>query len=409
MSTPKCFITRVFTSGFLMVGFAVALLICSVYGITTTIMHTAISVSQTYEVISAIENLRAGLVDAETGERGYVITGETSYFPVYFDTLQRIQWETDLIDALIADNPSQRALFSKLKRLIAYRLKTIRIIVETRQAGSIDDARELVSINEDKLEMGRIQDVLNRMEEEENTQLNTRIDARNTAYRHFWWTLGAFIATVSAVGFWQYTRIKRIMRLDEHARQRIRRLAEHDPLTGLPNRRLLQAKLDLALAYATRSGKMVGVMFIDLDGFKAVNDKLGHQAGDELLKKVAQRLRQGTRISDLVARLGGDEFVVVLSELEQPGDVSHLAKKLIDMVSSPFSIAGSSVCISASIGISMFPANGNTGAELLGNADDAVYRAKESGKKQYQFAARIEETGHVSNSSCQISTSPNAA
>jgi len=225
------------------------------------------------------------------------------------------------------------------------------------------------------------------MEDEENTQLNVRLKARDVAYQEFWWSFFALIVTMSASTAWQYLQVRRIMQLEAEAKRRIRHMAEHDPLTELPNRRQLQEKLDTAIAYANRSGKKVAVMFIDLDGFKSINDTLGHQAGDELLKVVAQRLRQATRSNDLVARLGGDEFVVVLSELDQLVDATRLAAKLNHLISQPIPVAGTQARISTSIGISLFPVNGKSGAELLGKADDAVYLAKAAGKNQFQWAA----------------------
>lgn len=386
MSQRKWSITRVFIYGLAFAGFAAILLVWSIYHITNTIMRTATSVSQGYEVISSIKNLQSHLVDAETGERGYVITGDPGYFPTYRDTLQKIQWDEDLIAALTAGSPTQKARYAALQRLIAYRLKTIQMIVETRKAGGIDAAHQLVSIDEDKLEMDRIRVVLNQMEEEENSQLNIRIRDRDLAYQQFWWNFGALILTMGASAAWQYLQVRRVMQLETRAKQQIRHLAEHDPLTDLPNRRQLQSKLEMSIAFAKRSGKMVAVMFIDLDGFKAVNDSMGHQTGDDLLKEVAQRLRQGTRSSDLVARLGGDEFVVVLSELDSPEDATLLASKLNELIARPISIGGKNVRISTSIGISIYPTNGRSGEELLGKADDAVYQAKAGGKNQYQVA-----------------------
>lgn len=386
MPQRKWSITRVFVYGLAFAGFAAILLVWSIYHITNTIMRTATSVSQGYEVISSIKNLQSHLVDAETGERGYVITGDPGYFPTYRDTLQKIQWDEDLIAALTAGSPTQKARYAALQGLIAYRLKTIQMIVETRKAGGVDAAHQLVSINEDKLEMDRIRVVLNQMEEEENSQLNIRIRDRDLAYQQFWWNFGALILTMAASAAWQYLQVRRVMQLETRAKQQIRHLAEHDPLTDLPNRRQLQSKLEMSIAFAKRSGKMVAVMFIDLDGFKAVNDSMGHQTGDDLLKEVAQRLRQGTRSSDLVARLGGDEFVVVLSELDSPEDATLLASKLNELIARPISIGGKNIRISTSIGISIYPTNGRSGEELLGKADDAVYQAKAGGKNQYQVA-----------------------
>jgi diguanylate cyclase (GGDEF)-like protein len=260
------------------------------------------------------------------------------------------------------------------------------MVMETRKAGGVDASHLLVSPTEDKLEMDRILLVLNKMEEEENDELNLRIHARELAYSEFWWNVGALIIILAASSIWQYLQVRRIMHLEAQAKQRIRHMAEHDPLTDLPNRRQLQSKLDLAIAFSKRSGKKVAVMFIDLDGFKAINDTMGHQAGDCLLKEVATRLRHGTRDSDLVARLGGDEFVVVLSDIDHREDATTLAGKLNELIARPMSIDGQIVRISTSIGISIFPENGKSGEELLGKADDAVYQAKAGGKNQYQLA-----------------------
>lgn len=379
-------IIKVLIAGFIVAGIAATLLVWSIYAVTKTVMSTATSVSQTYEVISAVERLQRYLMDAETGERGYVITGEPGNISAYLEALQKIQWESDFLTALTADNPVQKTQLSELRRLIAYRLKTIQIIVDTRKAGSIDAAHELVSIKEDKLEMDGIKAVLARMENEENAQLNKRLDARNIAYRHFWWTFFALIAALFVGAVTQFKQVRRIIHLEMQAEQQIRHLAEHDPLTDLPNRRLLQTNLDLALAFARRSGKMLAVMFVDLDDFKAVNDKFGHQAGDDALIAIAQRLREGTRSNDLVARLGGDEFVVVLADLDQPESATRIAHTLTDMISKPIEVAGTSVCISASIGISLYPDNGQSSEQLLGKADDAAYLAKSAGKNQYRWA-----------------------
>lgn len=392
MLQRKNSIPRMLIYGFALASIAAIFLVWSIYRVTATIMLTATSVSQAYEVISSIKNLQLHLIDAETGERGYVITGDFGYFPIYRDTLQKIQWENDLISALTADNPVQKAHYAKLQQLIAYRLKTIQMIVETRKAGGVDAAHQLVSLDEDKLEMDRIRTVLNQMEEEENRQLNIRIDARDTAYRHFWWSFIALIVALAIGAAWQYMQARRVMLLESQAKQQIRHMAEHDPLTNLPNRRQLQSKLELAIAFAKRSGKMVAVMFIDLDGFKAVNDTMGHQIGDDLLKEVAQRLRHATRSSDLVARFGGDEFIVVLSELDRPDDAAFLAGKLNEVIAKPISIAGKNILISTSIGISIYPDDGLTGEALLGKADDAVYQAKEGGKNQYRMAAPCQRT-----------------
>lgn len=166
---------------------------------------------------------------------------------------------------------------------------------------------------------------------------------------------------------------------------RMQFLAHHDALTRLPNRATLIDRLQFTLASAKRQERILGVLFIDLDNFKTINDSLGHYAGDELLKRVAQRLQANLRASDLVGRLGGDEFVVVLSELATPEDIAPAAEKLSEALIEPFSVEGQVFSVSVSIGISVFPKDGDTADKLIRNADAAMYLAKERGRSNFQF------------------------
>lgn len=171
----------------------------------------------------------------------------------------------------------------------------------------------------------------------------------------------------------------------KEAEARIQFLAHHDTLTQLPNRLMMMDRLEHMLATAKRHAKMVGVLFIDLDNFKTVNDSLGHHAGDELLKRVASRIQSCLRAADMVARLGGDEFLVVVSDLAMAEDVVPVAEKLLQAVSETFSIEGHLIQVSPSIGISVFPRDGQDRDALIKNADAAMYHAKESGRNNFQF------------------------
>ena len=166
---------------------------------------------------------------------------------------------------------------------------------------------------------------------------------------------------------------------------RLQFLAHHDPLTGLPNRIQFQERCDEALMRAARHNSKVAVMFVDLDHFKTVNDSLGHGHGDELLRNVATRLEECTRKTDTVARLGGDEFTILLGEVADSGDIAFIAKKIADRLSASFMIAGHEVYVSASVGISCYPEDGQSAAALIKNADAAMYAAKEQGRNNYQF------------------------
>jgi diguanylate cyclase (GGDEF)-like protein/PAS domain S-box-containing protein len=164
--------------------------------------------------------------------------------------------------------------------------------------------------------------------------------------------------------------------------------AQHDTLTDLPNRLLFMELLNLELAQARRYGKKLALLFLDLNDFKQVNDTLGHSCGDHLLQEVARRLRAGIRESDTVARLGGDEFTVLMPDITRKNDVNIVLKKVLQIFETPFILDSCAVNSSASIGVSIFPNNGDCCEELMKKADIAMYAAKESGSNSYQFYKR---------------------
>ncbi|HEY8608598.1 MAG TPA: EAL domain-containing protein [Noviherbaspirillum sp.] len=161
--------------------------------------------------------------------------------------------------------------------------------------------------------------------------------------------------------------------------------ANFDTLTGLANRSLFRDRLDHEIALSRRSGQPMALFFIDLDRFKEVNDLLGHDAGDELLRQAAGRIRDCVRKSDMAARLGGDEFTVILTALETPAQVSRIAQKILHALALPFLLDGKEVTISASIGITLFPADAAETGHLVRNADQAMYAAKQAGRNQFRF------------------------
>ena len=161
--------------------------------------------------------------------------------------------------------------------------------------------------------------------------------------------------------------------------------AQHDFLTGLPNRMLLNDRINQAIALAPRHMKKVAVLFLDLDGFKHINDSLGHPIGDKLLQSIAKRLVDCVRGSDTVSRQGGDEFVVLLSEVEQAEDAAITARRMLQAVAEAHSIDQHDLHVTTSIGISVYPDDGLDAETLIKNADTAMYQAKENGRQSYQF------------------------
>jgi len=171
----------------------------------------------------------------------------------------------------------------------------------------------------------------------------------------------------------------------KNSQAQLEHLAHHDPLTGLPNRLLLCARIEHAIDRALRRNEQVAVLFLDLDRFKHINDSLGHSVGDAMLRQVAARLLRLVRRDDTVARLGGDEFTVVMESLKEAADAALLAEKLIRALTDPFLCDGHELFIGVSIGISVFPLDGGTVERLLSNADSAMYRAKEEGRNVYRY------------------------
>ncbi len=171
----------------------------------------------------------------------------------------------------------------------------------------------------------------------------------------------------------------------KHTEGMIRNMAYHDALTGLPNRVLLSDRLEMALAQAQRGQSMLAILFLDFDHFKEINDTLGHAVGDQLLKGVGDRLKKCLRNQDTVARLGGDEFILLLPEINSPEDAGNLANKLLDVVRAPFRINDEDIRISFSIGVALYPRDGESSKTLMKNADEALYLAKRKGKNCFQF------------------------
>ena len=176
----------------------------------------------------------------------------------------------------------------------------------------------------------------------------------------------------------------RLLEQLEESKRLQRHLAYHDALTILPNRHLLHDRLQQALAQSKRSGKLAALLFLDLDGFKRINDTLGHGIGDLLLKSVAKRLKTTVRQVDTVARLGGDEFTIVLLEINHAQDAKDVAQKILKVISQPYKIEEHELFVTASVGISIYPDDGSDIESLIRKADIAMYRAKGQGKNNYQ-------------------------
>jgi len=253
-------------------------------------------------------------------------------------------------------------------------------------------------VHDDDIEQAIYAFTERRSDDRATSNVEIRLKCKNNRYRHF--DSRHIVAMLSAMGIYDYrqeeqsSQAKRFMGTYGVARDITeRKIAEetisfqalHDQLTHLPNRRLFKDRLELSMTQSKRYGVMVGVMFIDLDRFKLVNDTHGHAEGDELLKNVAKRLRNCVRASDTLARQGGDEFTVLLPDLSNAEGAAVIADKIMDELKLPFIVAGQEFRATASIGIAVYPRDGENADLLLKNADIAMYKVKSNGKNGYKF------------------------
>ncbi|TAK08875.1 MAG: GGDEF domain-containing protein, partial [Candidatus Manganitrophaceae bacterium] len=175
--------------------------------------------------------------------------------------------------------------------------------------------------------------------------------------------------------------IKERKRAEDH----LQFMASHDALTRLPNRTVFTDRLTQAILRARRYPNRIAVLFLDLDGFKEINDSFGHVIGDRLLREAAERLIRSVRASDTVSRLGGDEFTIILPDLAEANKIKGIAQTIVNALAEPFNMEGYLLSVTASVGISLYPLDGDDADLLLKNADEAMYRAKKRGGNTFQF------------------------
>lgn len=194
------------------------------------------------------------------------------------------------------------------------------------------------------------------------------------------------VAGMELKGLKHFVGIVRDITDRKRAEGKLTQMALYDQLTGLPNRTNFFDKLEFSLSHARRNKSVLALLFIDLDGFKKINDTLGHTMGDHLLKEVAQRLRANIRESDTVARMGGDEFTIILNNLHDIEGVSCMAEKLITAINQPIDLGGNTCNVGASIGIAVYPDHAGNISDLINAADSAMYQAKANGKNKYEIS-----------------------
>ena len=343
-------------------------------------------VEHTHKVENAISHVLSILQDAETGQRGFLLTGDRSYLEAFRSAQRQISPNMTQLRQLTIDNPSQQKRLQQIEQLISIKLDELNETIFLKSAHNPRAALSLVKSNKGKKTMDSIRALMRDMQQEEDVLLQERKHSLEHQRRLAYWVQAMGMFVLSVVGLFVVFRVRKLLLSRMAAESELEYMANHDVLTGLESRRLGMERLSLSCAMARRARTKTGLLFVDLDGFKDVNDMFGHQTGDAVLVTIAQRLSSCLREVDTVARLGGDEFMIVLSNINSDENASQVAQKVIDAVSQPIVIDDQQMSVSASIGIALYPDHAQDGEALIKCADTAMYTAKNKGKHQFATA-----------------------
>ncbi|MCR4303971.1 MAG: diguanylate cyclase [Gallionella sp.] len=358
-------------------------MIWMVAGTLTRLSANTDRLTNSNTVVNVLDALIAHMIDVETGERGYIITGNDDYLVPHERGLAMVYRQRDELVRLLAGDPSEQDRLANLSMRLDAKVAVSQANVQARRHG-FEAARARVSEGAGKREMNSLRETLgeiSRAQTERRNVLRSQRDAMMDELRRN--MIIAAVLFVALLGYLHFYLL-RMVGLMHETEQQMAHLASHDVLTGLPNRRLMLEHLDRAVQRCVRHKKSMALLFMDLNGFKPVNDKYGHEAGDEVLKQVAQRLSGTIRASDMVARLGGDEFVVLVEDITDKDGVCDIVRKITAEIERPFRLTeGSDVTISASIGVAIYPRDGEDTETLLRNADTAMYEAKRNQSNCY--------------------------
>jgi diguanylate cyclase (GGDEF)-like protein len=338
----------------------------------------------------AVLAVEVSLRRAESGERGYLLTGRQEYLRPYDRALEDIAAQMREARELLSDQPEAMALYWNVDKLLRLKLAEMQHTIEVRRSEGFDEALKLVNTDIGAIEMRDIRVNIEAIQRQ--LQARKAAELARSAQRSSNTLLGMISGgiVVAVLSVAAYLLIAWELRERRQLAARVEAQANLDALTHLPNRRYFVQWLGFNLAQAKRDGAGLALMFIDLDGFKAVNDRYGHDAGDALLVQIARRFRATLRESDLLARVGGDEFALIAPNTKDGRELGQLAQRLLNALSdaSVPKLAGEPV--GASIGIAFYPDDAEDLQGLVACADAAMYAAKRAGKNRFAFYATSE-------------------
>ena len=335
----------------------------------------------------AVLAVELSLRRAESGQRGYLLTGRQEYLRPYERAIEDIGAQMQETRELLADKPDAIALYWNVDKLVRLKLAEIQHTIEVRRSEGFDEALKIVNTDVGAVEMRDIRVNIEAIQRQ--LQASKAAELARSAQRSSNTLLGMIfgglvVAMLSAAA---YLVIAWELRERRQLAARVEAQANQDALTHLPNRRFFVQWLGFNLAQAKRDGADLALMFIDLDGFKAVNDRYGHDAGDELLVQIARRFRATLRESDLLARVGGDEFALIAPNARDGRELGQLAQRLLNALSDASAPKLAGEPVGASIGIAFFPEDAEDLQGLVAAADAAMYAAKRAGKNRFAFYA----------------------
>lgn len=361
-------------------------------------------------VLTKIQDLLLASNSIDAITRQFVLTGDESYLAQFQPNVLKVAEDQQSIRDLTADNPVQQQRLPGLAGLAADNIQNAESIIRLRRTGGLAAAALASGRFHSTVEMQALVETMRDEELRLLAQRRTRSDrdvARTKLILAFGTLLGLLIAGVAALSALRYSRMHKKAEEDlagkaeeldrsneelvelAHAgrtmEKQITHSAEHDALTGLPNRLLLSDRVGQAISYAQLHQNQLALLFLDVDGFKHINNSLGQPIGGLLLQSIADRLVDRVTAVDTVSRAGGDEFAVLLSYIRHPEDAALEAHRLLAAVAEPHAVEEHDLHVTASIGIGIYPEDGLDAETLIKNAETAMYEAKENGRQGYQF------------------------
>ena len=338
--------------------------------------------------VSSLEAIRFHSFAIDSSEQNYVITGKESDLTPYRAGIVEIEAEVAYLAGRRSEHPELARRFIELHEIARKYVADERRIVDARRIAGEPVAREMVKKQFDDASHDQLLQITHQLLVSARKQMEA-LEAEQIAYgdkvRRL---ILALISSAAFILIFLYGLLQRLSNAQRIAQAQFAHQAMHDSLTGLRNRPAVMEHIDKKLAdgdEASLGG--LALLLLDLDGFKAVNDNLGHDAGDALLKQAANRIEAALRDSDYVARLGGDDFLIVVPQVSDQETAERVGKKLVDAVGVPYMLTGNEVRVTASIGISLFPQDARDREALMKCADLALYEAKRAGRNRSCFYA----------------------